>query len=116
MTQTLPDQVEAAASLLGLLLALVTLFTSEQAKRLEDERSLEGGARRNRMSSIRYSCIGLGVVTFGSVALLGPLVIDVVKAVGGDEWQPVLGVFALAYLLLCALLFWQVALAFKSAK
>lgn len=114
MSQTLSDQVAQAANLLGLLLALVTLFTSEQAKRLADERARQGGARASRLRSIRLSASGLGVVTGGSLVLLAPLVLDVVRAVGTDEWQPVLGVFCLAYLLLGALLCWQVVLGVRS--
>ncbi len=114
MTQPLSDQVGQAANLVGLLLALVTLFTSEQARRLADERTREGGARHSRLTSIRYASVGLGAVTVTSLGLLGPLVFDVVKAIGGDDWQPVLGVFALVYLLLVALLCWQVTLAFRS--
>ena len=114
VTQTLSGQVAQAANLLGLLLALVTLFTSEQAKRLAEERARQGGARTSQLRSIRLSAGGLGVVTGGSLALLAPLVRDVLKAVGSDEWQPVLGVFALTYLLLGALLCWQVLLGFRS--
>ncbi|MCA1707349.1 MAG: hypothetical protein LC808_30415 [Actinobacteria bacterium] len=112
---TVSDQVAQAANLLGLLLALVTLFTSEQAKRLANERSREGGARRLRLSSIRYACAGLGTVTGASLVLLGPLVFDLVQAIGGDEWEPVLGVFALVYLLLGALLWWQIWLALRAS-
>lgn len=115
MSQTLSDQVAQAANLLGLLLALVTLFTSEQAGRLGDERSREGGARQSRLTTIRYACAGLGAVTFASLVLLGPLVFDVVRAIGGDDWQPVLGVFVLVYLLLAALLSWQITLVVRSS-
>jgi hypothetical protein len=111
VTESLSDQVAQAANLVGLLLALVTLFTSEQARRLADERSREGGARSSHLSSIRYVCAGLGAVTITSLALLAPLVFDVLDAIGSDEWEPVLGVFALVYLLLAALLSWQVVLA-----
>ncbi len=110
MRQTLADQVAQAANLLGLLLALVTLFTSEQARRLGDERTREGGAHPERLKSIRYACAGLCAVTIASLTLLGPLALDVVKAIGTKEWEPVLGVFVLAYLLLAALLCWQVVI------
>ena len=58
MRQTLADQVAQARTFLGLLLALVTLFTSEQARRLGDERTREGGAHPERLKSIRYACAG----------------------------------------------------------
>lgn len=115
MLATLSDQVADAASLVGLLLALVTLFTSEQSRRLADERSRQGGARPDRLRSVRYACLGLGAVTAGALAFLLPLVVDVIGAVGDDEWEPVLGVFVLTYLLLVALLCWQVAIGRRSA-
>ena len=114
MAQPVADQVAQAANLLGLLLALVTLFTSEQARRLADERVREGGARRSRLKSIRYSCLGLGAATLASVGFLGPLVVDVVATVGDDHWQPVFGVFVLVYVLLGALLCWQIVLAART--
>lgn len=114
MQPTLSDQVAQAANLLGLLLALVTLFTSEQSRRLSYERSREGGARKSRLRSIASVCVGLAVVTASSLVLLGQLVFDVVKAIGSDDWQPVLGVFGLVYLLLVALLCWQVVLTVRA--
>lgn len=112
---TLPEQVGQAASLLGLLLALVTLFTSEQAKRIDEEHKRQGGARSAVLGSVRWTCIGLAAVTAASIVALAPLIIDVISTIGGDRWEPVLGVFALTYALLGALLTWQIALAKKSA-
>lgn len=116
MTPTLSDQIGQAASLVGLLLALVTLFTSEQSSRLSDEREREGGARAARVRSIRLICCGLGLVTTTSLVLLGPLVVDVTRAVGETEWEPVFGVFLLVYLLLGALLCWQGSLAVRARR
>jgi hypothetical protein len=110
----LGEQVAEAANLVGLLLALVTLFTSEQARRLADERGREGGARPARLISVRYVCVGLGATTVAALAFLGPLMIDVVDAVGGDDWEPLFGVFALTYVLLGALLAWQIVLATRT--
>ncbi len=39
-------------------------------------------------------------MTPASLALLGPLAFDVIKAVGTDTWEAVLGVFVLTYVLL----------------
>jgi hypothetical protein len=111
---SLGEQVSEAANLLGLLLALVTLFTSEQARRLGDERGREGGARPQRLISVRYVCVGLGATTAAALAFLGPLMLDVLGAVGGDEWEPLFGVFALTYLLLVALLAWQIVLGMRT--
>ena len=82
---------------------------------MADERAREGGARSSRLNSIRLASAGLGAVTAASLVLLGTLVLDVVRAVGSNDWQPVLGVFALAYLLLGALLCWQVVLGIRSS-
>lgn len=118
MLAALSDQVADAASLVGLLLALVTLFTGEQARRLGDERARAGGSRSERLRSIRLVCIGLGAVTAAALVFLLPLLLDIAGAagaVGDDEWEPVLGVFALTYLLLLALFCWQVRLARRSS-
>jgi hypothetical protein len=114
MKLSLGDQVGQAANLLGLLLALVTLFTGEQARRLSDEREREGGPRRSRLRSVRTSSVGLAVVTTGALVLLAPLLRDVLAAIGDDDWQPVLGVFALIYVLLVALVAWQVVIVKRS--
>jgi hypothetical protein len=111
---TLSDQVADAANLVGLLLALVTLFTSEQSRRLADERARQGGGRPDRLTAIRYACVGLGAVTGAALAFLLPLVLDVLGAIGDDEWEPVLGVFVLTYVLLVALLCWQVSIGRRS--
>jgi hypothetical protein len=114
MKASLGEQVSQAANLLGLLLALVTLFTSEQARRLSEEQEREGGPRRPRLRAIRLSSAGLAFVTAGALVLLAPLVRDVIGAVGDDNWEPVLGVFALTYLLLVALLVWQAVIGRRS--
>ena len=111
---SLADQVGQAANLLGLLLALVTLFTSEQAKRLAEEREREGGPRAGRLSSVRLMCVALAAVTVGALLFLGPLVVDVLATIGDDDWVAVFGVFLLTYLLLVALLVWQASLGLRS--
>lgn len=107
----LTDQVGDAASLLGLLLALDTLFTSEQARRLDEELAREGGPRGSRRRTILWTSIGLGVLTSSALLFLLPLVQDVLETVGDPTWEPVLGVFLLTYVLLFALMGWQLRLA-----
>ena len=111
----LTDQVGDAASLLGLLLALDTLFTSEQARRLEDELAREGGPRRERRRTIFLTSSGLGLLTVSALLFLLPLVLDVLETVGDSAWEPLLGVFLLTYVLLIALVGWQFRLAQTSA-
>ncbi len=115
MSRSLGEQVGQAANLLGLLLALVTLFTSEQARRLSEEQEREGGPRRSRLRAVRMSSAGLAIVTAGTLVLLAPLVRDVLGAIGDDAWEPVLGVFALTYVLLIALLAWQAVTVWRSS-
>jgi hypothetical protein len=116
LATTLVEQVRDAANLLGLLLALDTLFTTEQARRLSEQRAREGGARRSVLRGVRLMAIGLAVLTAGSVAILAPLMVGVLGAIGGDDWEPVLGVFALTYLLLAGLLVWQIQLMVRAHR
>ncbi len=116
LATTLVAQVRDAANLLGLLLALDTLFTTEQARRLAEQRAREGGARRQALRGVRLTALGLAVLTAGSVAILAPLMVGVLGAIGGDDWEPVLGVFALTYLLLVGLFVWQIQLVVRAHR
>jgi hypothetical protein len=110
----LEEQVAQVANLLGLLLALDTLFTSEQARRLTEERTRTGGARRSALRTTLVVCILLGAVTLAALASLTPLVIDVVGAIGDTDWEPVFGVFLLTYVLLVGLVAWQTLLTIRA--
>lgn len=110
----LNEKVARVANLLGLLLALDTLFTAEQGRRLAQERRREGGADRAALRLIRVLALGLAVVTTTAVAVLFPLFRDVLKVIGEPEWEPVLGVFELTWILLVALAMWQVVIAWQS--
>lgn len=114
MNIPIAEQVTDAASLLGLLLALDTLFTSEQARRLEAEDDREGGPRKTSLRTIGWTSAALAVLTGCAVAALAPLMWSVVKLVGGYEWEPVLSVFGLAYVLLLGLLGWQIRLTIRA--
>jgi hypothetical protein len=111
MMVPLTEQIGDAASLLGLLLALDTLFTSEQARRLDEELSREGGSRPSRQRSVLWTSAALGALTLSALLFLGPMILDVLDAVGSPQWEPILGVFCLAYVLLIGLLGWQLRLA-----
>lgn len=114
--QTLSQQVGDAAGLLGLLLALNTLFTAEQARRLEDERGREGGARKGAVSATRWLTAALAAITAASLVMLSPLVADIADTVGDDDWEPVLGVFVLTWVLLVGLFAWQVVITARTWK
>jgi hypothetical protein len=107
---TLGEQVAQASNLLGLLLALDTLFTTEQARRLSEERTRVGGGRRAALRTILLTCAGLAAVTGAALASLTPLALDVVDTLGESSWQPVFGVFLLTYVLLVGLIVWQITL------
>lgn len=111
---TLADQVAQASNLLGLLLALDTLFTTEQARRLAEERTRIGGARRAALRTALVTCIGLAAVTVAALASLTPLALDVVETLGESSWQPVFGVFLLTYVLLVGLVTWQITLTLRA--
>jgi hypothetical protein len=106
--------VSNASTLLGLLLVLVTLFTSEQAKSLDNERSRAGGGRRSAYRRIGAIAVALAIVTATSLVSLWPLAGDVKSLCCGLEWDPILGVFELVWILLLPLLIWQFGLAWSA--
>ena len=110
----LDEQVAQASNLLGLLLALDTLFTTEQARRLAEERTRIGGAKPAALRAALLTCVGLAVVTLAAIASLTPLAVDVVETVGESSWQPVFGVFLLTYVLLVGLVTWQITLTVRA--
>ncbi len=112
----LAREISDASSLLGLLLALVTLFTTETSRRIEGEEAREGGPRADVKKSIVRHCVGLFVVTVSSVAALGPLVVDVLQTMGGQRIEPTYVVFILVVLLLGSLAFWQAVLAHRARR
>jgi len=99
--------IGSVASLLGLLLALITLFTSELARRLADERTRTGGSRGSTMRIIRNSAWALLTVTSASAIILAPLLIDAVSTCCGGSYSPILWAFVLVWLLLVPLVVWQ---------
>ncbi len=106
----LTEQIGEATNLLGLLLVLITLFTSEQSRRLSEERKRSGGADTNSLHQIRVISVGLTVVTGASVLALSPLTGEVVRKALSANFEPIWLIFALAWALLVALVVWQVAL------
>jgi hypothetical protein len=108
---TVSDQVGTASNLVGLLLILVTLFTSEQARSLDAERTRVGGARSKPLLRISLISIALAAVTVTSFLTLIPLVRKVIDARGTHLWQPIFLVFLLVWVLLLFLCSWQFAVA-----
>lgn len=111
----LEGQVGATVDLIGVLVALVTLFTLEQQRRLDQERLREGGASRKELDKVRNLTIGLGLVTGLATGILAPLFYGALRTFSlGAPTSAVLSVFVLVWLLLVALLIWQISL-IKSA-
>jgi hypothetical protein len=104
----LPDQIGQAADLVGLLLALITLFTSDRADRLREERGAEGGPKRQRVRAILGAAVGLASVTLVAVISLLSLAHKGIDALFDGSAGPVVSVFLLVWVLLIALVVWQV--------
>jgi hypothetical protein len=106
---TLSERVASASTLLGLLLVLVTLFTSEQSRSLEMEEQRTGGAQPGSYRRIALTAIGLALVTLTSLGSLASLVWDVVRLCCRGGWDSTLAVFVLVWLLLVPLSVWQLS-------
>jgi O-antigen/teichoic acid export membrane protein len=113
---TVLDRVSSASTLLGLLLVLVTLFTSEQARSLEVEQHRAGGAQAGSYKRIALTTSGLALVTLASLISLSSLAWDILRLCCGQDWDPALAVFLLVWLLLIPLAVWQVSVARRAWK
>ncbi len=110
----LVGDVSDTANLVTLLLAFVTVFTSEVDRRREVHSALTKPSPSgfNRLGGL---AVGLGVLTLGSVVALAPLVFRVIDSVGSKmPYQPELVIFAVAWVLLVALFGWQVVIAVRA--
>src|ERR687898_365299 len=99
---------------LGRVLALDPLFPPERPRRLAGGRPRIGGAKPAALRAAFLACIALAGVTLAALASLTPLAVDVVETLGESSWQPVFGVFLLAYVLLVGLVTWQITLTVRA--
>lgn len=109
--RTLPEvlvDIQAVAGLIGLELALVTLFTSELARRLTDERRRVGGSNPDVVRQIRLLSGGLLAITILSIGAMAPLWLDATGFVA--EADSVIWIFLVTVLLLIPLAGWQLAM------
>jgi hypothetical protein len=113
---TLADQIGQAANLVGLLLALITLFTSNRSERLREERRAVGGPKRERLNEILAAGVGLAVVTAMATAALASLARKAALAVWHRTDDPVASVFLLVWLLLIMLIVWQVVIVIAAIR
>jgi cation transporter-like permease len=105
------QQVAEASSVLGLLLAIVALFTATLSSTLQSERTREGGPHRGVWRRIMGLALALAAVSVASLAALVSTVRVVIGAHGTSGWEPAFWVFLLVYLLLVPLCIWQFGIA-----
>jgi len=94
------DRVSSASALVGLLLVLVTLFTLGASEAFDAEQSRPGGARTGSYRRIAITATGLSLVTLTSLISLAPLTLAILGACCGGDWEPVLALFFIVWLLL----------------
>jgi hypothetical protein len=116
LAATVITQVQSATSLLGLLIILITLFTSEQSRALDAERHRVGGPRRSATRRTAILCAALALVTVTTLIALASLAWRIAFPCCANLSEPGLAVFELVFVLLVPLAVWQVGLAVLSVK
>ena len=115
-TDQVVKQISDIASLMGLLLALVTLFTSELQRRFQEESTHVGGSRRSVRVQIGATALVLAVTTIGAIVASSPLIRPAIERFGSPEWQPAFGVFVLVIGLLLGLVVWQLGIVIAALR
>ena len=105
------QQVTDASTELGLLLAIIALFTAALSSTLQSENTRENGPHPKAWRRIMALSVALAVVSVASLASLLSLVQLVIDSHGTRSWEPSFWVFLLVYLLLVPLCIWQVCIA-----
>jgi hypothetical protein len=106
VASALPREVADAASILGLFLVLLTLFTSEQARRLDVELGKSEFADRPR-KEIQAIAAALGLFTVAAVVGLAGLARRSIGSINLTHLDAVLWIFVLSWFLLGGLVTWQ---------
>jgi hypothetical protein len=112
----LAGEIARATDLLGVLLLLATLFSSELARRLEAERNRKGGPLRRSCAVIAWQSLGLLATTAAALVSLGWVTVPTLMAIGTTQWEPVYVVFVLVWVLLAPLVAWQAYIALSAKK
>lgn len=107
---TTSQQVSDASTELGLLLAIVALFTAALSSTLQSEMTRETGAHQGARRRIMAMSAALATVSAASLTSLLSLVRAISEAYGTRSWEPAFWVFLLVYLLLVPLCVWQVSI------
>lgn len=113
---TVAEQVDSVTAGVGVVLVLIALFTSEQARRNDTERTREGGARGAVVSTTVKIAVGLVVITALTFAALAPLAVQILDTCCGGSWNASQAVFLLLWVLLVPLAIWQVFIARESRR
>jgi hypothetical protein len=113
---TVSQTVDSSQNALNLFLVLVTIFTSLQATNLGVEQLRKGGPSRSRVVQIGVIAFALAVCDFVVIWSLESVVHLVLISHGTSAWSPTFPVFLLSYLLVTALVIWQVVLTFRAGR
>lgn len=113
---SIQDQVSATTGGIGIVLVLISLFTSEQARRNDTERARMGGPRRDTSRTTYLLSIGLAVTTLVALMVLAPLVIKILRSCCSGAWLPADAIFLLLWVLLLPLPLWQVSIAREARR
>jgi hypothetical protein len=105
------QQVADASSVLGLLLAIIALFTAALSSTVQSEKTRQGGAHPGAWRRLFALSVALAIVSVASLVSLISLVRLVIDTYGTHSWEPAFWVFLLVYLLLVPLCIWQVSIA-----
>lgn len=113
---TVSQSVASSQDALNLFLVLVTIFTSLQATNFGSEQLRNGGPLRTRI--LQIGIITLALASCGVVSLwsLSPIVHLVLRSHGTSAWSPTFAVFLLSYVLIAALVLWQIILVVRSSR
>jgi protein-S-isoprenylcysteine O-methyltransferase Ste14 len=106
-------QIEIVSNCLGLFLALVSIFTSEQSRRLNHEGLREGGVSRSQVNSIVFITTGLLLATLAGIIVMIPLFLTCLSFLWSNA---VCSFFVLVFILLIGLIFWQIAMIIGSFR
>lgn len=113
---TVSQSVASSQDALNLFLVLVTIFTSLQATNFGGEQLRNGGPLRTRILQIGIITFALSACGVVSLWSLSPVVHLVLRSHGTSAWSPTFAVFLLSYLLIAALVLWQVVLVVRASS
>jgi hypothetical protein len=112
---TVSQSVASSQDALNLFLVLVTIFTSLQATSFGGEQLRSGGPLRSRVLQIGVITLALAACDVVSLWSLSSIVHLVLKSHGTSEWSPTFAVFLLSYVLIAALVLWQIFLVVRAS-